>query len=413
MAIVKPFKGVRPKKEYVDKVACPPYDVMDRDEAKKMVEGNPYSFLHITRAEVDFPDSVDEHDEIVYQKAAENLNNFIKNGILIQDEKPVFYLYRQIWKEHIQTGIVAVTSCEEYDKGIIRKHEFTRKDKEEDRTKNILITKANTGPVFLTFHDHEEIVKFVEETLEKLKIEYDITDEKGVRHIFYVLDDNEKIHQLENYFKKVDILYIADGHHRSASATNVWKIKKEENKNHKGDEDYNFFLSVIFPADQLKILPYNRVVKELNGMSVEQFMNELKKVFEINENGKKEPEKKHEICMYINNRWYSLNVKPEFISSDPVESLDVAILQNHVLDKLLGISNPRTDKRVKFVGGIRGVEELEKLVDSKQFIVAFSMFPTSIHDLIKVASANKIMPPKSTWFEPKLRSGLVIHRLEE
>lgn len=413
MAIVKPFKGVRPKKEFVEKVACPPYDVMDRDEAKEMVKGNPYSFLHITRAEVDFPDNVDEHDEKVYEKANDNLQNFLKQGILFQDNKPVFYIYKQNWKGHSQTGIVAVTSCEEYDKGIIRKHEFTRKDKEEDRTKNILITKANTGPVFLTYRDHEEIVKFIDDVIKNLEPEYDITDEKDVEHIFYVLKDDQLINKMEKYFQNVDILFIADGHHRSASATNVWKIKKQQNKNHTGTEDYNFFLSVIFPAEQLRILPYNRVVKDLNNLSNEEFINKLKNIFNIEQNGKKEPEKKHEICMYLDNKWYTLSVKNKYISDDPVDSLDVAILQNNVLDKILSISNPRTDKRVKFVGGIRGVSELENLVNSGNFKVAFSMFPTSIHDLIEVAAANKIMPPKSTWFEPKLRSGLVIHKLED
>jgi len=413
MAIVRPFKGLRPTKEMAEKVACPPYDVVDREEAFNFAKDNPFSFLHITRSEIDLPQSIDEHDDKVYQKAGENLQQFLEKKILVQDAEPFYYIYRQEWKGHIQTGIVGCVSCEEYEKGIVRKHEFTRKDKEEDRTKHILATGLNTGPVFLTYKDNHEINSLTSEFIIKNTPEYSVKDENDVLHILWVIRDSQTNKKLYSLFEKIDVLYVADGHHRSASATNVYRMKKGENPNHTGMEEYGYFLSIIFPADQLKILSYNRVVKDLNGLDNAQFMEKLSSTFDIKPDGAKEPETFQEISMYLDHQWYSLKTKKEKISIDPVKSLDVSILQDNVLSGILGIKDPRTDNRIKFVGGIRGVKELEKLVDSGKFEVAFSMYPTSIDQLINVASQNQIMPPKSTWFEPKLRSGLVIHTIND
>ncbi len=412
MAIVLPFKGIRPKKELIEKVACPPYDVMDREEAKEMVKGNDFSFLHVTRAEVDMDNSVDIHDESVYMKAKENLDKFLTEGIMKQDDTPKFYIYRQTWKGHTQTGLVACTSCEDYEKGIIRKHEFTRKDKEADRTKNIKITKAHTGPVFLTYENNDNIYEMMNSYLSNNKPEYKLVDELEVEHVFWVVNDETLNTKISNSFDNIDVLYVADGHHRSASATNVWRENKDK-PSHTGKEEYNHFLSVIFPANQLKVLPYNRVVKDLNGMNKDEFIKKLSNVFDIKEDGIKEPKSSHSVCMYLDNKWYSMNFKKNLIPDDSVKQLDVSLLQDKVLSPFLGIGDPRTDNRIKFVGGIRGVAELEKLVDSGKFAVAISMYPTSIHELIDVAKENKIMPPKSTWFEPKLRSGMVIHSIED
>jgi len=413
MATFKPFKGIRPNKEIVDKLASPPYDVVDRDEAKKFAENNEYCFFHITRSEIDLPDSIDEHDDIVYKKAKENLDDFFKKGYLKFDEKKCFYIYSQEWRGHVQTGIVGCASCEEYEKGIVRKHELTRKDKEEDRTKHILSTRLNTGPVFLTYQNNNEIFEEASKWIKNHDYEYSITDENEVTHTLWKVDDDTKIKSFESLFDKVDILYIADGHHRSASAYNVWKKLKEEDENYSKDKEYNFFLAVAFPADQLKILAYNRVVKDLSGLNKEEFFDKLKKYFFIDKTDKKEPEKLHDFCMYIDKEWYLLTFKNEFIEKEPIKELDVSILQEKILDPILGIKDPRTDNRIKFVGGIRGSDELEKLVDSGKFEVAFSMYPTSIEQLIAVAKNNKIMPPKSTWFEPKLRDAMVIHSIDE
>ncbi|MCX8057873.1 MAG: DUF1015 family protein [Spirochaetes bacterium] len=412
MAIFKPFKGIRPGAKIVDKLASPPYDVVDRDEAKKFAEGNPYCFFHITRSEIDLPDSIDEHDDSVYKKAKENLDDFFRKGWLFQDKKDYYYIYSQEWRGHIQTGIVGVASCEEYEKGIVRKHELTRKDKEEDRTKHILATRLNTGPVFLTYQGVPEIYEEASKWIKTHDYEYNITDENEVTHTIWVVDDENVIKKFRNYFNKVDILFIADGHHRSASAYNVWKKLKSEDKSFNLEKEYNYFLAVSFPSDQLKILPYNRVVKDLNGHNKDSFFKEISKYFDLQKTGEKEPQKLHDICMYIDKEWYTLTFKREYIENDPIKELDVSILQEKVLGPTLGIKDPRTDNRIKFVGGIRGVGELEKLVDSGKFVVAFSMYPTSIDQLIAVAKNNQIMPPKSTWFEPKLRDALVIHSID-
>lgn len=412
MAVIKPFKGLRPKRELVEKVACPPYDVLERDEAKKMAEGNPYSFLHVIKPEIDLPKDVDLYDERVYRKGAENLRKFIEEGILKQDEGDYLYLYRQSTEDHVQTGVVIAASCDDYEADVIKKHELTREEKEEDRTKHILYTNANTGPVFLTYKAQQEIVSAVDDYCSRNTPEYDFTSD-GVRHTFWVVKEREFIDYLVKKFEEVSNFYIADGHHRAAAAVRARRIKREKNPSHTGKEEYNYFLAVVFPHNQLKILPYNRAVKELNNLSEEEFLEKVKERFEVEEADSPAPSSKHQICMYLSGKWYLLIPKAgTFREDDPVENLDVSILQNNLLAPILGIENPRKDKRITFVGGIKGTEELEKMVNSGEYKVAFSMYPTSIEDLINVSDAGRIMPPKSTWFEPKLKSGLVVHLLD-
>lgn len=412
MAIVKPFKGLRPADAIVEQFHCPPYDVMDRDEARNLARGKPYSFLHITRSDIDLPDSVDEHDSEVYLVAKRNLQKFIDDGLLVKDGENCYYFYREIWKGRSQLGLFAVVNTDEYEKGIIRRHEFTRKEKEVDRTNHIVITETHTEPVFLTYQNHDLIEKLILDYIKNHEPAYVLNDENEVNHTLWVCKDEKINRQIEDEFKKVEILYIADGHHRTASSLNAAKEFMKNNPHHTGDEDYNYFMAVIFPSNHLKILPYNRAVKDLVGMSDSQFIDKLKTIGEITETDLKEPSKKHEVHIYLSNKWYKLNFKKELIPDDAVESLDVALLQNLVLSPFLGIKDPRTDKRISFVGGIRGTSELEMLVNKKGYAVAFSMYPTDINDLIRVASESKVMPPKSTWFEPKLRSGLVIHTID-
>lgn len=413
MARIEPFKGLRPPKELVEKVSSPPYDVLNSAEAKELTKNNPYSFLRITKPEVDLPDNVDLYSDDVYNKAKENFSTFIKDKTLVQDEKKYFYLYEQIWGDHVQVGLVAGASCRDYQDDIIKKHEHTREDKEKDRMRHIETLNANTGPVFLTFKHKDSIDSLFEKGKEK-EPEYDFTTANGVRHIFYVVDDDHLIADIKAEFAKIEYLYVADGHHRSASGTNV-KIKREEaNPNHTGDEEYNFFLSVIFPDNQMKILPYNRVVKDLNGMCKAEFFGKVADNFEYDDVDIEVPQKSGEFCLYIEGKWYKLTPKDGIYNKDDaVESLDVSILQNNLLDPVLGIKNPRKDKRIDFVGGIRGTDELERLVDSGKFKVAFSFYPTTIEQLFDVADSGRVMPPKSTWFEPKLESGLVTHLLED
>ena len=334
----------------------------------------------------------------------------ISEKILIQDDEPCFYIYRQIMGNHEQTGIVAAASVEDYDKGIIKIHEYTREDKEQDRAKHVDMLSANTGPVFLTYHAKKQIDDIVEKSKKEEPL-YDFTSSDGIRHTLWIVKDNKIIQKIIHEFDALDYLYVSDGHHRSAAASRVQKIRKAANPNHAGDEEYNYFLTVIFPDDQMYIMDYNRVVKDLNGLSDEEFMNKVAEKFEIEEQTSKyKPETKHTFGMYINGEWYRLTAKPEiFDENDPVGSLDVSILHKNVMEPLLGILNPRKDNRIDFVGGIRGLGELEKLVNSGTFKVAFVLFPTSITDLMKVADSNNVMPPKSTWFEPKLRSGLITH----
>lgn len=412
MARIEPFKGLRPPKDIVDKVASPPYDVLNSAEAKKLTQNNPFSFLRITKPEVDLPDDVDIYSDEVYNKAKENFLKFIENKTLVQDKKKCFYLYEQIWGDHVQVGLVAGASCRDYQDDIIKKHEFTREDKEQDRMRHIETLNANTGPVFLTFRHRDSIDALFEKGKEG-EPEYDFTTVNGVRHILYVVDDRSLIADIKAEFAKIDYLYVADGHHRSASATNVKIKRREANPEHTGNEEYNFFLSVIFPDNQMKILPYNRVVRDLNGMCKAEFFGKVAENFEYDDVDLKVPRTSGEFCLYIEGKWYKLTPKEGIYNKDDaVESLDVSILQNNLLDPVLGIKNPRTEKRIDFVGGIRGTDELERLVDSGKFKVAFSFYPTTIEQLFNVADSGRVMPPKSTWFEPKLASGLVVHLLE-
>ena len=414
MSIIRAFKGLRPKKDLVEKIASPPYDVLSSKEAKELAKNNPYSFLHVVKPEIDLEDGINLYDEKVYKKAAENFYNFIEKGYMVQDSEPYFYIYKQIMGNHSQIGFVGVASVDDYEKGIIKKHELTREEKEIDRTKHILTLNAQAGPVFLVFRKNaSEKLTNILNSVEKEEPEYDFTSSDGVRHIFWVIKDKEMIKEIESSFSKIPYLYIADGHHRSAAALRVRNIKRDENKNHTGKEPYNFFLTVIFPEEQMNIMAYNRVIKDLNGLTKEKLLKELEKTFDISRTDKQKPEKKHNIVMYLGGEWFCLSTKEGvFDPDDPIESLDVQILQKNVISPVFGINDIRKDKRIDFVGGIRGTEYLKKLVDSGEFKVAFSMYPTSIEELLKVADAEKIMPPKSTWFEPKLKSGIVVHLLK-
>jgi uncharacterized protein (DUF1015 family) len=412
MARIEPFKGIRPRKDIASKVASPPYDVLNSKEAKVITADNPLSFLRITKPEVDLADDVNLYSDEVYAKAKENFEKYQKENILIQDEEKRFYIYKQIWKNHEQIGLVAGASCQDYLDDVIKKHEYTREEKEKDRMRHIETLNANTGPVFLTFKHSDTIDALFAKAMEK-EPEYDFT-KKDVRHIFYVVDDGQLIENIKTEFANIDYLYVADGHHRSASGTNIKVLREKEKKNHTGDEEYNFFLSVIFPDNQMKILPYNRVVKDIKGMCKAEFFHLIEEKFTYEETELKAPVKEKEFCLYIDGKWYLLKAKDgSYNKDDAVESLDVAIMQNNLLAPILGIENPRTDKRIDFVGGIRGTEELEKLVDSGDFKIAISMYPTTIEQLFKVADSGNVMPPKSTWFEPKLESGLVVHSLED
>lgn len=413
MARIEPFKGIRPRKELASQVAAPPYDVLDSKEAKEITSKNELSFLRITKPEVDLPDGIDLYSDQVYEKAKENFAKFINDGILVQDEKKNFYLYKQVWGDHEQVGLVAGASARDYQDNIIKKHEYTRPDKEQDRMRHIETLNANTGPVFLTFKQNDAITDLFEQAMKK-EAEYDFVSAKGVRHIFYVVDDEDLITKIKAEFARIDYLYVADGHHRSAAGTNI-KIKREkENKNHTGDEEYNFFLTVIFPHNQMKILPYNRVVKDIKGMCKAEFFLKISEKFTYEETEQKEPQRNREFCMCIDGKWYLLKAKDgSFNAQDPVASLDASILQDNLLDPVLGIKNPRTDKRIGFVGGIRGTGELERLINEEGYKAAFSLYPTTIEQLFKVADSGNVMPPKSTWFEPKLESGLVTHSLAD
>ncbi|HDJ22346.1 MAG TPA: DUF1015 domain-containing protein [Candidatus Aminicenantes bacterium] len=413
MVTVRKFRALRPQKGMEKEVASPPYDVLNSEEARKMAEGNPYSFLHVIKPEIDLPAGTDLYAPEVYQKAKENMERFIGEGILIQEEKPSLYIYRQIMQEREQYGIVGCVAAEEYEKDIIKKHELTRRAKEEDRVKHIEAANAHAGPVFLTYKARESINKLVAEEVTKEPL-YDFVADDGVRHTVWIVSE-EAADKIIEEFKKIDYLYVADGHHRSASGTIVAKRRREANPHHTGEEEYNYFLAVMFPDNQLKIMDYNRVIKDLNGHSAEELFKFLEEVFTIEEKGESpyRPQKKGEVAMYFEGKWYKLNFKPEKVDKDdPVNSLDTALLQNLVLRPFFGIDDPRTSEKIDFVGGIRGLEELKRLVDSGQYQVAFALFPTSIAELMRIADAGQVMPPKSTWFEPKLRSGLLVHRLD-
>jgi len=413
MATLRPFRGIRPTQELADRVAAPPYDVLNSAEAREMARDNPYTFLHVNKPEIDLDPAIDVHDERVYQKGAENLQAFISDGVIRQDAEPHFYVYRQIMGEHEQTGIVAVASVEEYEKNLIKKHEFTRPEKEDDRVKHMDALNAQVGPVFLTYQAEAAIDTLVQEITTAVP-EYDFTLADGIRHVFWVISDAMKTSALEQAFEKVSCLYVADGHHRSAAATRVKNMRQQANSQHDGSETYNNFLVVVFPHDQMKILDYNRVVMDLNGLNEEAFIAVLGEKFEVHSQTEAfKPSALHEFGLYMDGRWYALKVKEGVVDeNDPVARLDVAVLQDNILRPLLGIEDPRTDKRIDFVGGIRGMAELEKRVDSGECKLAFSCYPTSIEHLMAIADAGEVMPPKSTWFEPKLRSGLVIHSLD-
>ncbi|GAB4379696.1 MAG: DUF1015 family protein [Calditrichia bacterium] len=415
MATVKPFRALRPKKEFAAQLAAPPYDVLSSEEAREMAKGNPYSFLHVNKPEIDLPPETDPYDVRVYQKSAENLQKLINDGIMFQEEKPAFYVYRQIMGNHQQVGIAACASVDEYEKNIIKKHELTRPDKEDDRVQHILHLNAQVGPVFLTYIAQQNIDALINEII-KGQPEYDFTSPDNVQHTLWVVKEDSTIRKIIEYFEAIDTLYVADGHHRSAAAQRVREKKRNENPHHTGEEEYNYFLTVIFPHNQMQILDYNRVVKDLYGLAPSEFLAKIREKFKVDTVGEGEavkPTKKHELAMYLEGKWYRLSPLPgSFDSHDPVKQLDVSILQENLLAPILGIGDPRKDKRIDFVGGIRGLKELEKRVDSGQWQVAFALYPTAIEDLIAIADAGKIMPPKSTWFEPKLRSGLVVHLLD-
>lgn len=415
MAVYKPFKALRPVPEQAFNVAALPYDVMSSSEAREMVKGNPYSFLHIDKAEIDLPLDTYIYDTSVYLKAKENLLSLSEKGVLIQDEKPMFYIYRQIMDGRSQTGLVGCAAADDYIDGTIKKHEFTRADKEADRIRHVDICDANTGPIFLCYRKKDEINKIVEDWKAENKPIYDFVSD-GVTQTVWIVDDSEICNTLSDEFSKINYFYIADGHHRSASAVNVAKMRREQFPDYTGDEEFNFFLSVLFPAEELAIMDYNRLIADLNGYSDEEFIEKIKENFTVSLYTEKEPYKpyeKHTFGMYLSGKWYKLQAKDgTFDKNDPVDRLDVSILQNNLISKVLNIEDPRTDTRIDFVGGIRGLYELEKRVNNGMR-VAFSMYPTTLYDLMAIADAGEVMPPKSTWFEPKLLSGLFIHKLSE
>ena len=413
MVKFRPFRAVRPAVEYAAYVASLPYDVMTSGEARAMAAGNAVSFLHIDRAEIDFPKGMDPYSPHVYVKARENFERFFAEGIFVQDEKPLFYIYRLTMDGRSQTGLVGCASIDDYESGIIKKHELTRADKEEDRVAHVDALDANTGPIFLTCRRNDVFSNLLSKQVQNSRL-YDFVADDGVRHEVWALDeaDGEKVSRI---FEAISALYIADGHHRCASAARVGKLRRQQNPGWKGDEDFGFFLAVVFPEEQLAILDYNRVALDLNNLTKEEFLAKLGGKFNVSAVTSAEyarPKARNTFGMYLDGIWYKLVVRPGLVDDpDPVAKLDVSILQNHVLAPILGIEDPRTDKRIEFIGGIRGLCELERRVDAGER-VAFAMYPTSIEELFGIADAGLIMPPKSTWFEPKLRSGLFIHKLE-
>ena len=413
MAYFKPFKSIRPKKEYADKVAALPYDVMNSNEAKEMVKGNPYSFLHVDKAEIDLPEDTYLYDPAVYAKAAENLSKLVTDDICKKDDKPCFFIYRQIMNGRSQTGLVGCASIDDYINNKIKKHELTRADKEQDRINHVDTCNANTGPIFLTYKNGDTIKKIIASWQESHEPEYDFISD-GVAQTVWVIDDEAVTSEIADEFDKIESLYIADGHHRCASAVKVGLKRREENPDYTCDEEFNRFLAVSFPCDELEIMDYNRLIRDTNGYTVNQLLTLISQnfTFECVKSGAPyKPEEKHTFGMYIDGRWYKLTAKEgTFNPNDPVSQLDVSILQNNLIAPIFGITDPRTDKKIDFVGGIRGLEELEKRANSDMKI-AFSMYPTTLEDLMAIADAGLIMPPKSTWFEPKLLSGLFIHEL--
>jgi uncharacterized protein (DUF1015 family) len=414
MAILKPFQGWRPSKEIVKDLASRPYDVLNSKEARIEAGNNPYSFLRVVKPEIELPEGINLYSQEVYDKAVENFKKFQEKGYLKQDPKPYFYVYAQTWGEKIQYGIVGCAGVEDYLNNIIKKHELTRPDKEEDRMKHVRVVNANAEPVFFTYPAVTEIDAIVAGITKKAP-EYNFVADDGFGHKFWVLEDAATNKTLEELFANVPAFYVADGHHRTAAAALVGAEKKKNNPKHTGKEEYNFFMAVLFPDNQLTIIDYNRVVKDLNGLSKENFLEKLNKNFVVVEKGTQEhkPEKLHTFSMYLEGKWYAMEAKSgTYNDNDPIGVLDVTILSNLVLDEILGIKDLRTDKRIEFVGGIRGLGELKRRVDSGEMAVAFALYPVSMKQLLDIADTDNIMPPKTTWFEPKLRSGLVVHTLD-
>lgn len=415
MAKVKPFKGVRPPRHLVTEVASRPYDVLNSEEARAEAEGNEKSLYHIIKPEIDFLPGTDEHDPVVYTKAVKNFNNFQQQGWLKQDDTEHYYIYAQTMNGRTQYGIVIAANVDDYMTGKIKKHELTRRDKEEDRMKHVRVNNANIEPVFLAFPDNK-VLQHIIDTVTAGEPEYDFTAPDGFGHHFWVINDQETIDTITKEFEKIPYLYIADGHHRTAAAALVGNEKAKANPNHKGNEEYNFFLAVAFPASHLNIIDYNRVVKDLNGLTPEQFINKLKENFIVTPKGSEayRPEKLHNFALYLPGQWYSLTAKEgTYNDSDPIGVLDVTVSSDLILRDILGIHDLRSDKRIDFVGGIRGLEELQRRVDSGEMAMALALYPVSMKQLMDIADSGNIMPPKTTWFEPKLRSGLVIHKLDD
>ena len=407
MPLIRPFAGLRPVPEKVEDVVAPPYDVLNSAEARERAAGRPNSFLHISKAEIDLAEDIDPYDPSVYAKAAENLQRLVDQGVLMREEQPRYYVYRLKMGDHVQTGLVAAASVKHYDTNRIRKHEFTRPAKENDRVRQIEALNAQTGPVLLAYKSDDAIDAMLNTVAQGTPL-YEVTADDGIGHSFWIVEDQTIADKISAGFDAMDAIYIADGHHRSASASRVAKSIGASD-----DHMSQYFLSVIFPHKQMKIFDYNRVVKDLNGLSKDDFINKVKQKFRCEkESSPVKPAKANEFGMYIDGEWYRLNINKDLLSADPVARLDVSLLANNLLDPILNITDPRTDPRIDFVGGIRGLEGLEKRVDSGEMIVAFSMYATSMDDLMSVADANEVMPPKSTWFEPKLADGLVSHVLD-
>jgi len=413
MALIRPFKALRPAQEAASMVASVPYDVVNTKEAKELAEGNPFSLLRVTRSEIELPEGTNPYSDEVYQKAKDNLKKIKTEAPLIVEDEAKIYIYKLVMDGREQTGLAATFAVDDYDSGVIMKHEKTRKEKEDDRTKHIITTEAQTGPVFLTYKGVEAVNGVVNDTMKNTEPLYKFTSVDGISHtVWSVPADKTAVIVAE--IAKVEKLYIADGHHRAASAARARTVKKEANSRHAGGEEYNYFLAVLFPAEQLKILPYNRVVFDLNGRTGEEFINEIAEKFEVTQSDEKTPAKPKTFSMYLGGKWYSLKTRDSVLASASLSDsvaghLDVSILQDFLLNPVLGIEDPRTSKRIDFVGGIRGTGELEKLVDSGKAVAAFSLYPVSVYDLMGISDAGEIMPPKSTWFEPKLRDGLLVH----
>jgi Uncharacterized conserved protein len=413
MALVLPFKAVRPQQKFVSQVAALPYDVMTREEGQKAVLGNALSFMHVEKSEIDVPDNTKSNDDLIYQTAKRNFIDMRVKGILIQDESPYFYVYKQKMGAQVQTGIVGTMSAVEYDAGKIKKHELTRQDKEEDRIRHVDTVNAQTGPVFISYRERQGLDNIVAQITSGVP-EYDFTAEDGVKHTVWVVADAKQIEKIKTEFIEVDALYIADGHHRAAAAATIARTRRSQDKSAGSMKEYESVLAVFFPHTQLKVMDYNRAVKDLNGLTLEQFLEKISSSFTVSKSfTSRSPQQLHDFGMYLRDEWYKITIKKGvYNENDPVASLDAAILQEHLLYPVLGIKDPRVDDRIKFIGGIRGMDELEKLVNKDGFAVAFSLYPTTMEQIIKVADAGAIMPPKSTWFEPKLRSGIFTHKLD-